>query len=382
MFSQNTKFVVAILCAYIFSFTASAQGNKQVNFKTGNLFSGIEVGSKGVKMSILDFGKDMKKMDQYIVVKDTSINTDFISFTPATFSATLKAFTTLFNIAVDRYSISSGQIYTTISSGVSIIAEKDNKQDWLTLLADSFRLKIHEPKRVVTVIDVTEEARLSHLGIIPDSRRFTTFLIDIGSGNTKGGFFPHGNTKDIRLFQLTWGTKSIANETSSRAGGDTSLRNFSRQLPRVLAGTPEQEIVYAVNVSGAYNMSDNIAFSGGIAWAIATLLYPELIDNAVVPVTYDEIAEFMNRIADNYGSLSPEVISQSVNDATIDKDFVKKQAKIVNKVFDQRALLSGTGLLLKIMRQFEGVYERKQFFLVKNGQTGWISAFVKQAISQ
>jgi len=30
------------------------------------------------------------------------------------------------------------------------------------------------------------------------------------------------------------------------------------------------------------------------------------------------------------------------------------------------------------MRQFEGIYEKKQFFLVKNGQVGWISAYVDQ----
>ncbi|MBX2940376.1 MAG: hypothetical protein KF880_09925, partial [Ferruginibacter sp.] len=59
-----------------------------------------------------------------------------------------------------------------------------------------------------------------------------------------------------------------------------------------------------------------------------------------------------------------------------------KQAKTVNKVFDQKAMLAGTGLLLKIMRQFEGIYEKKQFFLVKNGQTGWISAYVKEAMNK
>jgi hypothetical protein len=52
--------------------------------------------------------------------------------------------------------------------------------------------------------------------------------------------------------------------------------------------------------------------------------------------------------------------------------------KTVNKVFDQRALMAGTGLLLKIMRQFESVYERKNFYFVKNGSVGWITAYVNQ----
>jgi hypothetical protein len=44
--------------------------------------------------------------------------------------------------------------------------------------------------------------------------------------------------------------------------------------------------------------------------------------------------------------------------------------------------MAGTGLLLKIMRQFESAFESKQFFLVKNGQVGWVSAYVDQNISK
>ena len=206
-------------------------------------------------------------------------------------------------------------------------------------------------------------------------------MIDIGSGNTKGGYFPNGNTKDIRLFQLTWGTKSVSNETNKRVEDDKTISNYNRQLYRVLAGSADQEITYAVNVSGAYKMSDNIAFSGGIAWSVATLLYPELVENSVVPVTYDEIYAFSEKLFKNYPALSDTSIANSITDATIDKMAVKNEVKKVNKVFDQRALMAGTGLLLKIMRQFEGVYEKKQFFLVKNGQVGWISAFVDQSIN-
>lgn len=59
-----------------------------------------------------------------------------------------------------------------------------------------------------------------------------------------------------------------------------------------------------------------------------------------------------------------------------DRDAVIKELTRVQQVFDQRALLAGTGLLLKIMRQFESTFAGKQFFLVKNGQVGWVSAYV------
>lgn len=234
----------------------------------------------------------------------------------------------------------------------------------------------------MTAIDVVDEARLSHLGIVPASRRYNTFLIDIGSGNTKGGYFPSGNTKDFKLFQLTWGTKSVSNATDKRLDEDKSLTNFNKQMYRVLAGQANDEITYAVNISGAYNMSDNIAFSGGIAWATATLMYPELADNPVVPVVFDDVVKFSERLYMDYASFSDSAILKSITDLTLDKSLIGAEIKRVNKVFDQRAMMSGAGLLLKIMRQFEGVYEKKQFFLVKNGQVGWISAYVDQNISK
>jgi hypothetical protein len=129
-------------------------------------------------------------------------------------------------------------------------------------------------------------------------------------------------------------------------------------------------------------MSDNIAFSGGIAWSLANLMFPELIDNPVVPVTFDEVRQFSERLLTNYTSVSDSALLKTITDPSLDKAAIGNEIRNVNKVFDQKSLMAGTGLLLKIMRQFEGVYEKKQFFLVKNGQVGWISAYVNNTITK
>lgn len=362
--------------------TVYAQNNFKLKYQNSEVYAGIDIGSKGVKLSILEIGKNAKKNGAFNVLKDTSINTDFISFTQPSFQATLNGLNKLYTAALKNYNIPSGHIFTVISSGIKIQADKEDKMSWINQLINAFKSSINEPGRNVPVIDVTEEARLSHLGIVPDSRRFTTFLIDIGSGNTKGGYFPNGNTKELRLFQLSWGTKSTANATEKRCEEDKSLTNYNRQLNRVLLGAENSEIVYAINESGAYPMSDNIAFSGGIAWSLANLVYPELVDNTVVPVTFDDLVKFNERLITNYTSISDSAIMRTIMDPSLDKASIGREIKRVNQVFDQRALMAGTGLLLKIMRQFEGVYEKKQFFLVKNGQVGWISAYVDKNINK
>ncbi|MBK9530303.1 MAG: hypothetical protein IPO42_00635 [Chitinophagaceae bacterium] len=120
-------------------------------------------------------------------------------------------------------------------------------------------------------------------------------MIDIGSGNTKGGYFPYSDTKTFKLFELTWGTKSVANATEKIMGNDKTTENYTNQLSRVLDGAEDKEIVYAVNLSGAFPKSDNIAFSGGIAWAVANLIAPELNENSVIPVSYEEVMEFSEK---------------------------------------------------------------------------------------
>lgn len=382
MFPINIKRAVIAFACTLPALSSFAQSSFKLKYENSAVYAGIEVGAKGVKMSVLEIGRNAQKSGAFNILKDTSVNSDFISFTPSSSSSTLSAFTGLYNTAVKDYHIPAENVFTVISSGVKIQAEKDNKMDNVKELADNFKKNIGEPAREVDVVDVMQEAKLSHLGIVPESRRYTTFLIDIGSGNTKGGFFPNGDTKTLKLFQLSWGTKSTANATDKRCEDDKSIENFNKQLTRVLTNAENSEIIYMVNESGAYPMSDYIAFSGGIAWSAATLMYPELVGNSVVPTTYDEMVKFSERLYKNYASVSEDAITKTITDKTLDKLAIGKEVKRVNQVFDQKSLMAGTGLLLKIMRQFEGIYEKKQFFLVKNGQVGWVSAYVDQHITK
>ncbi|MBK8951786.1 MAG: hypothetical protein IPM85_05130 [Chitinophagaceae bacterium] len=74
-------------------------------FSNSRICTGIEVGSKGVKMSVIEMGNNAKSSGAFYILKDTSVNTDFISFTPATFSATLNGFTGLYTRAIKDYMI-------------------------------------------------------------------------------------------------------------------------------------------------------------------------------------------------------------------------------------------------------------------------------------
>jgi hypothetical protein len=378
---RRSLFIVLGIACFSYN-SLHAQTSVKLSYSSSQ-YAGIEVGSKGVKLSIVDIAKNAKTNSAFTIIKDTSVNTDFISFTSSSSEATLNGLLNLYEVAQEKYNIPSANIYTVISSGVKVQAEKEEKNEFINNLVTAFREKINDDKRKVDIIDPKQEARLSHLGIVPDSKRYTTFLVDIGSGNTKGGFFPNGNTNDFKLFQLTWGTKSVANATEKRMDeSDKTLANYSRQLQRTLSIAENSEIIFAVNSSGAYQLSDNIAFSGGIAWSVATLIHPELYDRSIVPVTFDEVKDFNEKLYSNFNLFAPDILNRTFKNTDPQKLAVTKEVKRVLQVFDQKALMAGTGLLLKMMRQFSSVYETKQFYLVKNGQVGWISAYVDQSTSK
>ena len=378
---SSTKMGSLITLFFILSFQSFSQNYIAANYRKEELYAGIDVGSKGVKLSIIKMGKNASVTGSFVAIKDTSINTDFISFTPETFTATLYSIKNLYTYARQTYNITPEKIFTVVSSGIKGQAEKEHKTDRIVALSDSLRLLLNEPKRIIPVIGAMDEAKLSHLVIVPETRRYNTFLIDIGSGNTKGGYFKNGNTKDLKLFMLNWGTKTISNATEKRLDDDKSITNYKKQLHRVLAGEPNNEIVYAVNESGAYNMNDNFAFSGGIAWAVATLLYPELADNSVVPLKFDDLVALNEKLATNFSAITPSSVANTVTDKTISKKSIEEEVARVQRVFDQKAMMAGASLLLNIVRQFEGTQEKKNFFLVKNGQVGWISAYVTQSVN-
>ncbi len=368
-------FIVVVICAVV-THPVAAQGKLKSKYNGTGLFAGIEVGAKGVKMSLIEINKNPQSTVSYTILKDTAINTDFISFTAPSFHNTLIALYDLYASAIKEYKVMPRNVFAVISSGVKVQADKENKTIWLQNLTDSFKIKTRDEVQHVSVIDVQQEALLSHLGIVPEDKRYNTFLIDIGSGNTKGGYFPFGNTSDFKLFQLTWGTKSMANATEKKCGSNKTLTNFEKQLTRVADEAEHTEIIYSVNASGSYPKTDIIAFSGGIAWSVATLMHPELINNQVIPVTYADVEKFYGMLAGNFSSSSDIILVKNITDNNLDKIAITNEIKKVHQVFDQRSLMAGTTLLLKIMRQFESVNDKKEFFLVKNGQVGWISAYV------
>jgi hypothetical protein len=156
MCSNCSKRLILSFGFIIMSFSLlTAQSNLKTKYNKSSVYAGIEVGSKGVKMSVLEIGKNAQTSGAFNILKDTSVNTDFISFTPASFQKTLDGFCSFYNTALKEYNIPAKKIFTLISSGVKMQAEKEKKTTEVTKLISYFKAKVNEANRKVEVIDST-----------------------------------------------------------------------------------------------------------------------------------------------------------------------------------------------------------------------------------
>ncbi len=60
---------------FILFFVSAQNSNLSLKYTNSVVYAGIEVGSKGVKMSLLEIGKNVQKNGNFNILKDTSVNT-------------------------------------------------------------------------------------------------------------------------------------------------------------------------------------------------------------------------------------------------------------------------------------------------------------------
>src|SRR6266496_321559 len=124
MKNRYTSRLLMICCALVSGTFLFGQNKLKTKYNNSSIQAGIEVGSKGVKLSVLEIGKNAKTSGAFNILKDTSVNTDFISFSQPTFQATLNGLYGLYTTATKEYKIPSDKVFTVVSSGVKVQAEK------------------------------------------------------------------------------------------------------------------------------------------------------------------------------------------------------------------------------------------------------------------
>ena len=338
----------------------------------GDLYAGIEIGAKGIKLSVIEVKLSKNRDYEYTLIADSSINTDAASLSYQSEKETFDAVTIFYNILKKRYQVPFGRTHIVISSGLKQELDKYNKVDFFAGIVRPADL---DPKIKIQYITPAQEAELSFLGIVPQKSRLSANQLDVGSGNTKGGYF--NADKVFVPVTFTLGTKSFQRLVESKTTGNMDAYLHAAEL--LFQDSLDRVMVYEFASKNDFKSRDVVYLSGGIVWAIASLMHPEKKEN-YVDITQQDISTFRRLIYSGFEELTQPDISLVSNAA----DARASQINInrVLKTFDQKAMLAGAIWLDELIQQVNSINPSKKFIFPKNSYVGWISGYIMNKINK
>ena len=334
-----------------------------------DLYGGIDIGSKGVKMSVvsLRFGRDGKPA--FKLVRADQHNTAAMEATPTAFAETAKAVSSYLDSLLNGRKIPRNRVFVVGSSGLKAAMEQPDKAGKMAELEKVLKAELGtvwpDP---IPFIDAATEAELTVRGTLPESEWTTTATMDIGSGNAKGGYFSSGDNRFEFVDFLGTGVitnlmkasgKSVAE--SAQAVYDDELRN---RVAAEMARKPD------------FQNRKRIYLLGGIVYALVTYLHPREINNALVPFSYKDAVRLQDLAIKNYATLTNPDLSGIDSDET----FKKAQAAargVRENLFTRDQLIAGATLLRGILDECRKANPNdKEFVFHRNGVIGWISGYI------
>jgi hypothetical protein len=336
---------------------------------SAEVHGGIEIGSKGVKATVVEVipGDEVDLVTKFSETTNTALVLSLAKdghFAAGPLAETVQAVKDYYDRFRKEYDMPRARIHIIGSSGLFVPIEtkpdlvKQNQQALSAAVAK-------ETGVMMDFIDVKREAELSIAGTLPKKRHKTGVLIDIGGGNTKGGY-PAGNGK-YTTFGVPYGTLTFSEFARKKGAGegqalvDLGTVTLPPLLKKELAGLPELD------------KRDLVYLSGGIVWATAVFTHP-ISARSYTQFTLKDVEELEAKLLDNLGGY-PKTDLKGVKDEMV---LVRaaKEVERVKKTYTPEQLLAGTQVLKSTLRELG---PKKRFYFARLGHLGWLLAYLNEA---
>ena len=143
------------------------------------------------------------------------------------------------------------------------------------------------------------EAKLLLKGCIPPKNYLSSVIVDIGGGNTKGGYAKEINSSGV-FFPISAeiGTVTLT-ELINKKCKQKTVFEFNEEMFNYLPTLRETFTKMYTNRPES-QQKNNVYISGGAAWAMYTLLNGNVAEENFTPVTYDDILTIKAIAENNY----------------------------------------------------------------------------------
>lgn len=348
------------------------------------LYGGIEIGSKGIKGTAIQVVPDSAPRAEGYKIKfllGESINTTIMQtrdnrFLPGALKKTGQAVQKLYDRMTNELHVPVNPIYLVGSSGV-----RAANQDELII-----EIKQHTGK-TMEFLTIEAEVELSIAGSIPQryrvghrfyDNRSVSMLLDIGSGNTKGGYQVQRQSVsgvadyDYVTVGIQKGTVTFTNEVEKALGESGDLAAFALTARQLAPTSLSQTLRREMERKPGLVTRNRVYFTGGIVWALATLLHPG-DRRTFVPLTIEDVNMFYRRATtEPLALLNPSLTGIRAGN-------VRQQAEMeiaaVKNTFTPRNLIAGAELLKAVATEFQ--LQKKRIRYVRYGNLSWILSYVR-----
>jgi exopolyphosphatase/pppGpp-phosphohydrolase len=334
-------------------------------------YGGIELGAKGIKATVVDFTPTSDGYDLTVRLAETA-NTALAAgiaktgkFDPQALEQTGQAVKRFYDRMRGELRIKPENIFVVGSSGLfsAIVEKPDLIETNRKALADAV-LKAAEVK--LDFIDDRREAELSIVGILPAKLRGEGILLDVGGGNTKGGF----QTADgkIATFAIPFATLTFWQAVRDAGGtfADKAEQLRAEKLCPLLRKEFEQ-------IPGALQRK-RVYLSGGIAWVLATLLHPG-DTQSFTPLSVQDIDTLLAKLKDGK-ELTPPDLSSLRDDASRKRALAEFEK--VKGTYSPEQLLAGAHVLKALAEELELQKGERTMYFARHGYLGWLLAYVTE----
>ncbi len=320
-------------------------------------YGGIEIGSKGVKISIIEvenIKKSVYKIKEFWtenvgIARGISIDGNLIqSDIDNAGKAVFKNYQKLLN----EYKIEDEKIFIVASSGVGLA------KNTATLVN-----KIKElTNKKIEVISSQLEAKLSFKGCIPPKFYDKALLLDIGGGNTKGGYVDMVNDENTVFFpiNLDLGTITLTEKIKKNISTE-KITDFTNESI-LYSASLKNEVFEMLNKRAKTFDKSNIYTSGGAVWAFYTLsTLGEAPDN-INSYTIDDVLKYDQVLKYNFEKF--QLLAKT-----------EKEIDRVLNTYSQKHLISANNILISCLQNLD-IKESKKIYFVKNGQIAWLLSYI------
>lgn len=334
----------------------------------------IEIGSKGIKTFVLDVfeSEDKEDFDFNLVWKDkanpnlVAIGKDELSFTPQALDAAESHIKKFHETMRDKHGLSQERIFVVSSSGLWVPFAKnaDARAKNKKTLADRVKAATDLPLYEITALD---EARLGMKTCVPRKDLPAAVFLDIGSGNTKGGYFASRDVfegTDVKLGSVTFTDKVKA---EAKRGG----KPFTEQAAALRETALEQPLREEIERVPGLAQQRKIHLAGGAVWALVAFTHPSE-SKSRLELTAADVERFAVLVRKPPDTVRNEVLAQ-VKDAGQWKK-ASKEIGEVQKTFGPENLQAQAEILKALANVYN--FKDKQLFFFRNSHIAWPMGFV------